>query len=82
MKILARTIPGREFMYNAKSAHKVSARSAEQILRIVNENADRIGTPAGERWHLYDVDQYDNAYYYAQYQSFTIRNGIVTRRYY
>ena len=80
MKILARTTPGREFMYSARSAHKVSARSADKICAIVNEYKHLLGTPAGECWHVYDVDQYDAAFQYAQYQAFTIRNGIVTAR--
>lgn len=78
MKILAKTHKGAEFMYNARSAHAVSERSAEKILEIINAHNYRINPEKGETWHLYDVDQYDNAFYYAQSQKFTIRNGIVT----
>lgn len=76
MKVIAKTIKGREFMYNPRSARKVSERSALKILSIVNEY--KWNLKDGEIWHLYDVDQYDAAFDYAQYQSFTIRKGIVT----
>ena len=76
MKIIAKTRIGSEYIYSASSARKVSERSAEKILSIVNEY--RFQLRDGETWHIYDVDQYDTAYDYAQYQAFTIRKGIVT----
>lgn len=82
MKVIAKTIKDREFMYNARSARKVSARSAETILKIVNDYKFLLDTEKGEIWHIYDVDQYDNAYYYAQNQAFIIRNGVVTAKAY
>lgn len=78
MKVIAKTHPGREFAYITRSARKVSERSAEKILAIVN--ACKWDLKDGEIWHLYDVDKYDTGYDYAQYQSFTIRNGVVTAR--
>lgn len=78
MKIIAKAIKGQEFLYNARSARKVSARSADKICAIVNEHKFLLGSADNEVWHVYDVDQYDQAYDYAQYQTFTIRNGIVT----
>ena len=80
MKVIAKAIKGQEFFYNARSARKVSERSAKVILDIVNEY--RFQLKENEVWHIYDVDQYDAAYDYAQFQSFTIRNGIVTARAY
>lgn len=80
MKILAKAIKGKEFMYNVRSAHKVSARSAMVILDIVNEY--RFQLKENEVWHLYDVDEYDTAYDVAQFQSFTIRNGVVSAKSY
>lgn len=80
MKVLAKTIKGQEYLYSARSAHKVSARSAKTILDIVNEY--RFQLKENEVWHIYDVGQYDAAYDYAQFQSFTIRNGVVTARAY
>lgn len=78
MKILAKTRIGAEFLYNARTAHAVSERSAKKILEIVNKHNFRLDPAKNETWHLYDVDQYDNAFYYAMDQRFTIRNGIVT----
>ncbi len=80
MKILAKTHKGAEFMYNACSAHAVSERSAGKILEIINAHNYKINPEKGETWHIYDVDQYDNAFYYAQSQKFTIRRGIVSAR--
>lgn len=75
-KVIAKTVKGKEYIYSTKSAHKVSANSAEKILTVLNnvrwnlKNDDEI-------WHIYDVDEYDTAYDYAIYQKFTIRKGIV-----
>lgn len=76
MKVLAKTIKGQEYMYNARSARQVSERSAKVILDIVNEYRFLLNNE-NEIWHVYDVDRYDRAYDYAQFQKFTIRNGIV-----
>ena len=43
-KIIAKTIKGKEFFYNANSAYKVSANSAEKILTVLNS----------VRWNLSD----------------------------
>ena len=80
MKVIAKSIKGREFLYDASSARKVSERSAEKILKVVNDM--RWTLKDNEVWHIHDVDSYDNAYYYARNQAFTIRNGIVTARCY
>lgn len=77
MKILAKTHKGSEFCYNARSARAVSERSAGKILEIVNKYNFQIKPENNEIWHIYDVDQYDRAFEIAQYQKFTIRNGIV-----
>lgn len=82
MYIIAKTIKGREFMYNPKTARRVSARSAKTILEVVNRYAFLLDTERGEIWHIYEIDQYDTAFCFAQSQAFTIRNGIVTARAY
>lgn len=78
MKVLAKTTEGYEYMYSIRSAHKVSARSGKLIADNLNELKYEL--KSGELWHLYDVDEYDEAYYIAQEQSFTIRNGKLIRR--
>ena len=82
MYIIAKTIKGREFMYNPKTARRVSARSAKTILEVVNRYSFLLDTERGEIWHIYEVDKYDIAYDYAQFQAFTIRKGIVSARAY
>lgn len=79
MKVLAITKTGAEFFYNYKSAHEVSNASAERIKTVLNEHNFLLKD--GETWYVYDVDQYDNAYDYAQYQKFTLRKGVVKRKY-
>lgn len=78
MKIIAKTIQGKEFMYKPPTARKVSARSAEVILKVVNEHKAILGAAENEIFHIYDIDEYDTAYFYASRQAFLIRNGVVT----
>lgn len=75
IKVIAKSKPGKEYLYNCRTAHKVSAASAEKILAVLNEY--RFLLKDDEVWHIYDVCHYDSAYDYAQYQKFTIRKGIV-----
>lgn len=76
MLVIAKSIAGREFIYNAASARKVSKSSAETILKVLNDMRWRLKD--GEIWHIHEVDEYDNAFYYAQRQAFTIRKGVVS----
>ena len=80
MKIIAKTRAGQEFLYDAMSARRVSARSADYICKVVNEYKFLLGTDPAECWHVYEIDQYDKAYYYSCFQRFTVRNGIVTAK--
>ena len=79
MLTLARSIKGKEFMYNAASAHKVSKRSAETIKAALNSMHYHLKD--NEVWSLHEVDSYDNAYYFAEDQSFTIYNGKIKDKY-
>ena len=78
MLVIAKSVKGKEFLYDAASARKVSKASAEKILAVVNEKGWRLAP--GQVWAIHDVGPYDNAYYYAERQSFAIRNGLVTAR--
>ena len=80
MLVIAKSIKGKEFLYRANTARKVSKASAEKILNVLNEMAWRL--EKDEVWAIHEVDSYDNAYYYAQKQAFTIRKGIVSARCY
>lgn len=75
MIILAKTTPGKEFLYSVQSAHKVSKASAKTILKIVNEF--RFTIKENEIWHMYHIDEYDSAFTIAQRQGFIIRKGFV-----
>ena len=75
MTIIAKTRQGSEYLYSAKSAHKVSKASAEYIRDICNKYKYRLND--GEIWHIYDVDMYDNAYDVAQMQHGRVYRGIV-----
>lgn len=73
MKIVARSEQGREFFYIPSSARAASAKNATVIRDLLNRSGYQL--LAGEVWHIHDVDIYDSAYDYAQYQRFTIRSG-------
>ena len=75
MKILAKSAKDHEFMYSAQSAHAVSENSAEKIRDILNEYKYKLDDHS--IWFIHDVNCYDAAYDYAQFQKFTIRMGIV-----
>lgn len=75
MLVLARSIKGAAFWYNAASAHEVPKRSAGKIRDILNRNNYQL--KEGEEWYLHDVGYYDNGYYYAKSQRFTIYKGSV-----
>lgn len=77
MTIIAKTRIGREYMYIPRTARKVSKKSAHVICDIVNQYKKLLDTAENECWHVYEIDQYDLAYDFAKYQSFTMRNGIV-----
>lgn len=79
MTILAITTTGKEFFYNGKTAHKAAPRNAEKIAEKLN--ALRYGLKDGQEWHVYEIDIYDNAVYYAVCQSFCLKNdGTICRK--
>mgnify|MGYP006864418359 CR=1 FL=1 len=82
MKMIAKTIAGKEYMYNPKSAHAVSAAGAAQICQVLNEKRWRLNKPE-EKWHIYDCGWYEQEYTEAGSQSFYRRRGVIgeKRRY-
>ena len=78
MLILAKAIKGAEFFYNADSAHKVSKKSAQTIKDALNKI--KYNLKDTETWYEYNVDSYDDAYYVAEYQRFTIYKGTIKER--
>jgi len=79
MIILAKALKGQEYLYNAKSAHRVSIAAAETIKDVLNATSYHL--KPGEVWHIFNVDHYDNAFVYASEQAFTRRNGIIKETY-
>lgn len=73
MKIVARSEKGREFFYIPSSARSVPVSSALKICNALNAAGYQL--LAGEVWHVHDVDIFDTAYDYAQFQKFFIRSG-------
>lgn len=80
MIIIAKTKLGQEYLYMPRTARKVSKKHAHTICDIVNQYKYLLDTNRDECWHVYEISEYDAAFDFAQYQSFTIKNGIVTAR--
>ncbi len=78
MTIVAKSIKGHEFVYTPKTAHKVSKASANLICKALNDNKFMLYDD-DEVWFVHEVDQYDSASGYAEYQKFTVRNGAIRR---
>lgn len=79
MKILAKTIKGQEFIYSPKTAGRVSERNAQKVCDIVNQFKTLLGCNDNECYHVYDVSEYDNAYWYAQNRRFILhKDGTVS----
>lgn len=75
--VLAKSIKGQEFLYSARSAHKVSKASANSICKALNDAGYEL--KEGEVWHVHQVDKYDNAWVYAHGQEFRVRKGNIQR---
>lgn len=73
MKIIAKTVKGKEFLYNVHSVHKVSEKSAGKILELLNSFGWKC--KPGEIWHIYEIDNYSAAFDVAQFQYFKLRKG-------
>ena len=77
MLVIAISCKGKEFMYKASTAHKVSKNSAKIICDICNRCGFMITDPDKETWFIHEIDRYDSAYTYYLLQEFKIRKGIV-----
>ena len=77
MKVLAITRNGQEFIYNAKSAHRVVQNKAKYVLDVLNKYRYLLKDDS-EKWFIYDVDEYDKAYAYSAYHRFSVsKTGVV-----
>lgn len=73
--IVAKAIKGREYRYDPRSAHKVSASGADYFVKVLNDLSFRL--KGNEVWRKYIITEYDSAYAYANEQSFVRRKGNV-----
>lgn len=72
MLVVAKSLKGQEFLYNARSAHAVPKTSAKKICQALNDIKYQL--KESEVWYLHEVDQYDIAYIFADGQKFCYRN--------
>lgn len=78
MKVLAIAEKGREYLYNARTAHKVASAHAQAVCDALNGAGYALDDSTV--WTVVDVNAYDNAYYYAETQKFTYgKRGIVRK---
>ena len=79
MKVVARSVKGREFLYSAASAHKVAPKKAQMIADALNHAG--CGITPEQVWFVHDVGMYDNAYAYGEVQEFQMRkDGSIIRK--
>ena len=78
MIIIAQSIKGEEFIYDVRTAHKVPKQNAQKIADALN----RIKYKLKDKhiWFVHEIDEYDVAFNYASFQSFSYgKRGIVRR---
>lgn len=74
MLVLAKSLKGREFYYNPRSAHQVPKASAKRIADILNDKPNVVDNFV---WFAHEVHDLSEAYAFGQTQSFRIRKGVV-----
>lgn len=75
MKMIAKTIAGKEYIYSKSSAHAVSNAEAKPICDALNKA--RYDLKDGEAWHIYDLGWYENEFTNAGVMKFTRRKGKI-----
>ena len=75
MLIIAKSVPGHEYIYSPATAHKVPKASAERMKNVLN--TCRYKLKDNETWFVHEVDKYDTAFDYAQFQSFRFYKGTL-----
>ena len=77
MLVVAKSVKGQEYLYGARTAHRVPKASARKICDALNNEGWKLN--GGEVWWIHEIDQYDSAYEYSEWQKFSIRNGSIRR---
>jgi hypothetical protein len=78
MTVVARAIKGKEFLYSAASAHRVTPKKAQTIADALNRA--QYGITPEQVWFVYDVGAYDNAYAYGEMQGFQMQKDGTIRK--
>lgn len=73
--IIAKTVRGAEYAYNTHESYKVPEKSAEVILKALNDNSWKL--TGKEVWHIYKVDDFELTCSFAGFQRMGIRNGKI-----
>ena len=74
-KIIAKTMEGKEFIYSRKSSYSAPKTSAQKICDALNRA--KWGLKDGEKWHVYEIGDWELDYMAAGYQRLSIRNGRI-----
>lgn len=80
MKIVAIAVKGKEFLYDASTAHKVPQTKAQHYADLLNGAGYQ--TSEDRLWWVYDIDRYDKAYIYALMQEFYTYRGSLKEKCY
>ena len=78
MTVVARAVKGKEFLYSAASAHRVTPKKAQMIADALNNV--QYGITPEQVWFVYDVGMYDNAHAYGEMQGFQMRKDGTIRK--
>lgn len=77
--IIAKTRERQEFIYSKRNSYSVPKSSANKIVTIMNNV--RWNIQQGEKWHVYEIGEWEKDYCAAGHQRLSIRKGIVTVHY-
>ena len=77
-KFVAKAVPGKEYLYDGKSAHAVPVASADYICKVLNQHKYKGADQVHSVWHVFDCDGGEEWHLPVIYQQFKVRKGIVT----
>lgn len=77
--IIAKTRAGQEFIYSKRNSYSVSKASANRIAEAMNKAQWNI--QQGEKWHVYEIGEWEKDYMAAGYQRLSIYKGHIKAHY-
>lgn len=75
MKMIAKTLKGKEFIYSKTHCYRVSEKGAVDICNALNEI--RYNLKEGEIWHIYNCGSYELDFTNAGVQKLTRYKGTI-----